>query len=71
MTYIGGEKGSVQNRIIKYVQEAQSEFSGPQGRKILVKLGWKYVNQEEAIRLRGGETGFLFRQIFIDQLHKK
>jgi len=67
---IGSERYSVQNRIIKYVQEPHSEFSGPQGRKILVKLGWKYVNQEEAIRLREGETGFLFRKIFIHQIHK-
>ncbi len=71
MTYkIGGEKGSVQNRVIQYVQESHAEFSGSQGRKILVQLGWKYVNQEEAIRLREGETRFLFRKIFTGQLHK-
>lgn len=67
---IGGEKGSVQNRIIKYVREPHAEFSDSRGRRILIKLGWEYVNQEEAIHLREGETGFLFRDIFIDQLHK-
>ncbi len=67
---IGGEKGAVQNRIIKYVQEPHAEFTDFKGRKILLKLGWKYINQLEAIRLREGETGFLFRDIFIDQLHK-
>ena len=67
---IGGEKGSVQNRIIQYVQEQHAEFEDSKGQRILIKLGWKYVNQEEALRLREGETGFLFRDIFIDQLHK-
>lgn len=71
MTYkIGAEKYSVQNRIIKYVSEPHSKFTDSRGRKILVKLGWEYLNQEEAINLREGETGFLFRDIFINQLHK-
>jgi len=67
---IGSEKDSVQNRIIQYVREPHAEFSDSRGRRILVKLGWEYINQEEAINLREGESGFLFREIFIDQLHK-
>jgi len=71
MSYkIGGEKGSVQNRIIQYVREPHAEYADSRGRKMHLKLGWKYVNQEEAVRLREGETGFLFRDIFIEQLHK-
>jgi len=67
---VGGEKGAVQNRIIKYVQEPYAEFSTPQGKIILVKLGWEYVNPLDSIKLREGETGFLFRKILISQLHK-
>ena len=71
MSYkIGGEKASVQNRIIKYVREPHAEFADSRGRKMHLKLGWKYVSQKEAIRLREGETGLLFRDIFIEQLHK-
>ncbi|MFQ6110185.1 MAG: type I restriction endonuclease subunit R, partial [Candidatus Aminicenantales bacterium] len=67
---IGSEKYAVQNRIIQYVRESHAEFADSRGRKILVKLGWEYVNTEEAVQLREGETGFLFRDIFTDQLHK-
>jgi type I restriction enzyme R subunit len=52
MTPIGGEKGAVQNPIIKYAAE----------------IGWEYVNPDDSISLRGGETGFLFRDLFISQI---
>ena len=54
MTKLGGERGSVQNPLIKYAKE----------------IGWEYVSPEEAIRLRGGETGLVFREMFISQLMK-
>jgi len=54
MSKLGGERGAVQNPLIKYATE----------------IGWQYVNKEEALILRGGETGFLFKEIFISQLLK-
>ena len=54
MPKLGGERGAVQNPLIKYATE----------------IGWQYVSQEEALRLRGGETGFVFRDCFISQLVK-
>ena len=46
------EKSSVQEPIIKYSEE----------------LGWKFLNQEDALRLRGGETGLILKQVFSEQL---
>jgi type I restriction enzyme R subunit len=54
MTKLGGERGAVQNPLIKYA----------------IEIGWEHVNKEEAMRLRGGETGLLFKELFIDQLLK-
>ncbi|MDO9538373.1 MAG: HsdR family type I site-specific deoxyribonuclease, partial [Thermoplasmata archaeon] len=54
MPKLGGERGAVQNPLIKYASE----------------IGWLYINQEEALRLRGGETGFVFRDLFIARLLK-
>jgi len=54
MPKLGGERASVQNPLIKYATE----------------IGWQYVSQEEALRLRGGETDFVFRDCFISQLVK-
>lgn len=48
------EKSSVQDPILKYSDE----------------LGWKYLTQEDALRLRGGETGLILRQVFSEQLMK-
>jgi type I restriction enzyme R subunit len=52
MAPIGGEKGAVQNPIIKYATE----------------IGWEYVSPEASLSLRGGETDFLFRDIFISRI---
>jgi len=51
---LGSERQAVQDRIIDYSKE----------------IGWDYVNQEEALRLRGGETGFVFNELFINQIQK-
>lgn len=52
MPSFGSEKASVQDPIIKYSNE----------------LGWKYISQDDALRLRGGETGLILRQIFTGQV---
>ena len=51
---LGGEQGSVQYPILRYVTQ----------------IGWKSLSTEEAIQLRGGETGILLREIFINQVQK-
>ena len=52
MAKLGGERGTVQNTLIQYVCE----------------IGWEYVKPEEALRLRGGNTGLIFKEVFTDQL---
>ena len=52
MSALGGERGSVQNPVIKYAME----------------IGWEYLSPEEALRLRGGTTGFVFKELFINQM---
>ena len=54
MNPLGGEKGSVQNPMIRYASE----------------VGWQYVREEDAIALRGGESSFLLRELFIKQIKK-
>jgi type I restriction enzyme R subunit len=49
---LGGERGSVQNPFIDYAESAK----------------WEYVPQDEAAKLRGGTTGILFKDIFIEQI---
>lgn len=49
---LGGEKGAVQNRIIEYSKE----------------IGWNYISQDEALRLRGGDTGFVLKETFINKV---
>ncbi len=51
---LGSERKAVQETLIKYATE----------------VGWEYVPPEEALRLRGGERGLIFREIFRDQLVK-
>ncbi|KJU84910.1 type I restriction-modification system subunit R [Candidatus Magnetobacterium bavaricum] len=52
MSLIGGEKGAVQNPLIRYAAE----------------IGWTYIGPEDALALRGGKTGIVFRDTFISQL---
>ncbi|MDE1871211.1 MAG: HsdR family type I site-specific deoxyribonuclease [Candidatus Micrarchaeota archaeon] len=54
MSKLGVERGAVQNPLIKYVEE----------------IGWEYINPDEALRLRGGESGLILRSIFAEQLSK-
>lgn len=54
MAKLGGERGSVQNPLIRYACE----------------IGWDYIKPEEAVRLRNGETGLLFKDVFKDQILK-
>jgi len=49
---LGGERGSVQNPFIGYAVSAQ----------------WEYVSRDKAAAMRGGNTGILFKDIFIDQI---
>ena len=70
MSTLGGEKKSVQEPIIQYVQEPSAEYAAQNGGGVFPNLGWQYVNPDEALRLRGGETGMVFREIFVSQLQK-
>lgn len=54
MGVLGGEKGSVQNPMIQYARD----------------VGWTYVKPEDALRLRCGETGFIFKELFINQMQR-
>lgn len=54
MSKLGGERGAVQNPLIKYAKE----------------VGWKYVSSEDAVTLRGGETGLVFKEIFSEQMKR-
>lgn len=49
---LGGERGSVQNPFIEYAESVK----------------WEYIPQDKAAVLRGGTTGILFKDIFIDQI---
>jgi hypothetical protein len=42
---LGNETSSVQNPLILYATE----------------IGWTYISQEDALTLRGGETGLVFK----------
>ena len=70
MSTLGGEQYSVQKPILQYVQESKAEYVAQNGAKVFLKLGWKYVTPDEAMRLRGGETSIIFRDVFISQLQK-
>lgn len=49
---IGDERSSVQNRIINYA----------------TSMGWEYLDPNEALRLRSGETGIILRSTFEQQM---
>lgn len=52
MSAFATEKSSVQEPIINYSKE----------------LGWKFLSQDDALRLRGDETGLILRQVFSEQI---
>ena len=54
MAKLGNEKSAVQNTLIQYTCE----------------IGWEYVKPEEALRLRGGGTGLIFKEVFTNQIAK-
>ncbi len=54
MNKLGNERAAVQNTLIQYACE----------------IGWEYVKPEDAIRLRGGKTGLLFKEVFTEQVGK-
>ena len=70
MSSLGGERYAVQNPIINYVKEQSAEYISEDGNKIFIKLGWEYVSPDEALRLRGGKTGLVFKEIFINQMQR-
>jgi type I restriction enzyme R subunit len=49
---LGSERGSVQSPFVRYAAE----------------VGWTYLTREEALALRGDETGIVFTDILADQL---
>jgi len=70
MPKLGSEKYSVQETLINYVTEPSAEYVSSSGLKIFLNLGWQYVSPAEAVKLRGGETGLLFKEVFKSQLIK-
>ncbi|MGB4748003.1 MAG: HsdR family type I site-specific deoxyribonuclease [Bacillota bacterium] len=70
MGKFGGEKYSVQVPILGYVQEPTAEYVASDGTKVFLNLGWDYIPPEEALRLRGGETGFILKDTFVDQMQR-
>jgi type I restriction enzyme R subunit len=66
----GGEDYTVKKPLIEYVQEKAGDYTNGNGEKILLSLGWEFVSPDEALRLRGGETGIIFKDIFISQMQK-
>ena len=70
MAKLGGERYSVQQPIIQYVQEPSAAYVSQDGLTMFLKLGWEYVKPDEALRLKGGEAGMVFREIFIRQLQR-
>jgi len=70
MSDLGGERRAVQNRLIGYACEESAEYEAGEGRRLLFRLGWEYVSPEEALRLRGGETGLVFKELFITQMQR-
>ena len=70
MSKLGGERYSVQQPIIEYVCEEGAEYRAQDRRRIILDLGWEYVPPEQALALRGGETGLVFRDLFVQQMQK-
>ena len=67
---LGGEKHAVQNPLIGYVREPKAQYTASGGETAFLNLGWEYIDPEECLRLRGGKTGFVFRELFVNQMQK-
>lgn len=63
MAKLGGEVAAIQEPIVRYVSEQFKKES-------LHHLGWEKVAREDAERMRGGETGLIFKELFINQMMK-
>ncbi|SCG85972.1 type I restriction endonuclease subunit R [Methanobacterium congolense] len=50
----GNERESVQNRLIEYAKE----------------IGWEYLSPEDVLRLKGGKSGIILKECFINQSQK-
>ncbi len=70
MTRLGGERDSVQDPLIGYVKEPPADYTTSKGDKVFLNLGWDYVSPEEALRWRGGKTGLVFKEAFINQMQR-
>lgn len=70
MSKLGGERYAVQNPLISYVREPSVEYVTSDGKNVYLKLGWEDVSPDEALRLRGGKTGFVFKDVFINQMQR-
>ena len=51
---VGSERGTVQNPLIRYAEEA----------------GWHYLSPKEALRLRRGKEGLVLHDILVHQLQR-
>lgn len=51
---LGNERKAVQDSIINYASA----------------VGWDHIGSDEALRLRCGKEGFIFRELFVDQLQR-
>lgn len=63
MAKLGGEVGAVQEPIVRYVSEKFDKES-------LHHLGWEEVPRADSERMRGGETGLIYKELFINQMMK-
>ena len=70
MSYTGSEQDAVQNPLLDYVQETTAEYTTEDGTRLMFQLGWDYVSSEEAMRMKGGKEGLVFREVFINQMQK-
>jgi hypothetical protein len=50
---------------LEEIAQVRSGGSAPQG-----DIDWTYISPDDALNLRGGETGFVFKEIFVSQLQK-
>ncbi len=54
MVQLGNERQAVQDKIIEYA----------------IDVGWEYINRDEALRKRGGKSGFIFKEMFVEQVQR-
>ena len=70
MSTYSSERDAVQKPLLDYVQEPSAEYTTKDGNRLMLQLGWEYVKPEEAMRLKGGKEGLVFREIFINQMQR-